>query len=152
MTTTSTRAATQSDLPRIAELFDLYRQFYEQRPDLAGAQAFIESRFNRGESLILVAENRAGEVIGFCQLYPSFCSVEAAPIYTLSDLFVLPGSRQGGAGRVLLEAARARAQADGKAKMELTTARTNSTAQSLYESLGWVRDEVFYAYSKAINT
>jgi ribosomal protein S18 acetylase RimI-like enzyme len=29
----------------------------------------------------------------------------------------------------------------------LSTARTNSAAQRLYESLGWVRDEEFYEYS-----
>ena len=32
--------------------------------------------------------------------------------------------------------------------MDLTTARNNATAQSLYESLGWVRDEVFYTYTR----
>ena len=32
--------------------------------------------------------------------------------------------------------------------MELTTARTNTTAQAAYESLGWRRDEVFLAYGK----
>lgn len=34
--------------------------------------------------------------------------------------------------------------------MDLTTARTNLAAQSLYRSFGWVRDEVFYTYSKSL--
>jgi hypothetical protein len=35
-------------------------------------------------------------------------------------------------------------------RLELTTARTNKTAQAAYESLGWQRDEVYYAYAKAV--
>ncbi|AKJ31990.1 hypothetical protein AAW51_5299 [Caldimonas brevitalea] len=34
--------------------------------------------------------------------------------------------------------------------MDVTTAKTNHTAPSVYESLGWVRDEVFFAYSKRV--
>ena len=39
---------------------------------------------------------------------------------------------------------------NGFARWDLTTAKTNHAAQALYESLGWVRDEVFYAYNKKI--
>jgi ribosomal protein S18 acetylase RimI-like enzyme len=49
-----------------------------------------------------------------------------------------------------LLAAEARAAADGKVRMDLTTARSNHAAQALYESLGWVRDEVFLAYARRI--
>jgi ribosomal protein S18 acetylase RimI-like enzyme len=34
--------------------------------------------------------------------------------------------------------------------MDLTTAKTNLQAQALYESLGWLRDEVFLTYSREI--
>lgn len=142
-----TRPAEHTDIPAIAKLFDLYRQFYEQAPDSDLALQFISDRLNRNESVILVAESPSGELVGFCQLYPSFCSVLAQPIYVLYDLFVLPSARQTGVGRALLQAAAARAKADGKARMDLTTARTNKAAQSLYESLGWVQDDVFLAYN-----
>lgn len=139
-----------ADLPALAHLFNLYRQFYEQAPDLGLAQRFIAERFARQEAVVLVAETPMHELVGFCQMYPSFCSVEAAPIYALYDLFVLPEARQLGVGRALLLAAEARAATDGKRRMDLTTARTNLKAQSLYESLGWVRDEVFFAYSRRV--
>lgn len=144
------REATTADATAVAVLFDLYRQFYEQAPDLPLAQKFIADRLGSRESVILVAESAASGLAGFCQLYPSFCSVEARPIYVLYDLFVVPGARKTGAGRLLLLAAEARAAADGKVRMDLTTARTNATAQSLYESLGWVRDDVFLAYSRRV--
>lgn len=148
--TLTTREARQRDLAAVAQLFDQYRQFYEQAPDAALALQFITERFTNKESVLLVAQDDAGALVGFCQLYPSFCSVEASPIYVLYDLFVAPSARKTGAGRSLLLAAEARARQDGKARMDLTTARTNHTAQALYASLGWVRDEVFYAYSRTI--
>lgn len=142
---------TASDIADVAQLFDLYRQFYEQTANPQLAYDFIHDRFTLGESVVLVAESAEVGMLGFCQLYPTFCSVEAAPIYSLYDLFVIPEARKSGAGRQLLLAAEARAAADGKVRMDLTTAKTNLPAQSLYESLGWVRDEVFYAYSRKID-
>ena len=148
----TTREAKPSDIAAIAELFDRYRQFYEQAPNLPLAQAFIAERLGRQDSVILVAAQDGRDLLGFCQLYPTFCSVEARPIYVLYDLFVLPLARQTGTGRLLLQAAETRAAADGKVRMDLTTAKTNQTAQSLYESLGWVRDDVFFAYSRHVQT
>lgn len=139
------------DLDQVAILFDLYRQFYKQQPNLNLARDFIQARFTHNESSILVAENTNQELVGFCQLYPSFCSVEAKPIYTLYDLFVLPAARNQGVGRLLLEAAERKAAGEGKSRMDLTTATDNKTAQSLYESLGWIRDEVFFTYNRWIS-
>jgi ribosomal protein S18 acetylase RimI-like enzyme len=141
---------TASDLVNVAQLFDLYRQFYEQPANPQRAYDFILDRFTLGESVILVAESADNGMLGFCQLYPTFCSVEAAPIYSLYDLFVLPEARKSGAGRQLLLAAEARAATDGKVRMDLTTAKTNLPAQSLYEALGWARDDIFYAYNRQI--
>jgi ribosomal protein S18 acetylase RimI-like enzyme len=144
------RVAEAADIPAVAELFDAYRQFYEQRANRSLAHAFIQQRWERQESLILVAWQAPSQVVGFCQLYPGFCSVEAQPIFTLYDLFVRPSARQQGVAGALMLAAEEQAFKAGKARMDLTTARSNSAAQSLYESLGWVRDEVFLSYSRRI--
>ena len=146
----ATRRATVQDTAAIAPLFDAYRRFYAQAPDLPLATRFIHDRLQHDESVVLVAENAGGEALGFCQLYPTFCSVAAAPICVLYDLFVQPEARRTGAGRQLMLAAQAHASAHGFARLDLTTARTNASAQSLYESLGWLRDEDFHAYSKAL--
>jgi ribosomal protein S18 acetylase RimI-like enzyme len=150
MNSIRTRIATLADLDIVAPLFDAYRQFYEQAPDAATARHFIRDRLQRDESTILLALNDAQQAIGFCQLYPIFCSIEAKPIYSLSDLFVLPEARRSGAGRALLLAAERHARNTGRAKLELTTARTNKTAQAAYESLGWQRDEVYFGYFKRV--
>lgn len=145
-----TRIATLADLEVVAPLFDAYRQFYEQAPDAAAARHFIRDRLQRDESVILLALNDAQQAVGFAQLYPIFCSIDAKPIYSLSDLFVLPEARRSGAGRALLLAAERHARNTGRVRLELTTARTNKTAQAAYESLGWQRDEVYWAYAKRV--
>jgi ribosomal protein S18 acetylase RimI-like enzyme len=145
-----TRRAEFGDLDAIAALFDAYRQFYEKPADFALARRYLGERFARQESVILVAENAAGEIVGFTQLYPAFCSVIADRTYVLYDLFVTPSARGTGAGRALMEAAEAHARATGAARLELQTARTNVIGQSLYESCGWERDELFYVYPKGL--
>lgn len=148
MNSTAIHTAIPEDAALIAPLFDAYRQFYEQPANADAALAFITARLERGESVILLARRPDGSALGFCQLYPSFCSVLAAPIYVLYDLFVVPDARRLGVGRALLLAAEAHARATGHARMDLTTARNNLRAQALYESLGWVRDEVFLTYAR----
>ncbi|MES2581965.1 MAG: GNAT family N-acetyltransferase [Pseudomonadota bacterium] len=151
--TITTRLATTApaDLSAVAKLFDAYRQFYEQPPNAALAEQFITSRLQNAESVILVAEDASRTITGFCQLYPTFCSVDATPIYSLYDLFVAPQHRKTGTGRVLLLAAEEQARLNGKSRMDLTTAKTNLPAQALYAALGWKRDAVFYAYSKTVS-
>jgi ribosomal protein S18 acetylase RimI-like enzyme len=149
MTAITTRRATIADLDAVAPLSDAYRQFYKQDPDLPRARQFMKERIERGESIVFVAVTDAKAIVGFCQLYPTFCSVRAAHTYVLYDLFVSPDARSMGAGRSLMLAAEIHAAKTGAAKMELSTARDNTVAQSLYESLDWVRDETFFVYGKS---
>lgn len=150
MATVSTRPAEARDLDAIAALFDAYRQFYKKPPDLDLARRYLAERFQRKESVLIVAENETGELIGFTQLYPAFCSVLAARTFVLYDLFVTPAARGTGAGRALMEAAEAHGRRAGAARLELGTAKTNVIGQSLYESCGWERDNVFFVYTKVL--
>lgn len=144
------RRATIEDLSQLAQLFDAYRQLYKQVADVALANTFIADRINKQESIIFVAENTEKQLIGFCQTYPSFCSVMAAKIGVLYDLFVDSAARKTGAGRALMLAAHEYAAKNGMTRLDLSTAKNNLKAQALYESLGWVRDDVFYTYNKEI--
>jgi ribosomal protein S18 acetylase RimI-like enzyme len=151
MISISTRLATLKDVAAVAKLFDAYRQFYEQPSDLQLAIGFIQERLKNDESVIIVAECK-GRMIGFCQLYPTFCSISAARIFVLYDLFVLPDARNSGVATSLMLAAEQHATLSGFVRLDLTTAKTNIPAQSLYESLGWIRDDVYFAYSKFLRS
>jgi ribosomal protein S18 acetylase RimI-like enzyme len=143
--------ATKADVAAIAHLFDAYRQFYQYPPDLALANRYIAERIEKAESVILLAQDASGEALGFCQLYPTFCSLQAKPIYALYDLYVAPAARGAGIGNLLLLAAEQSAREHGMCRLDLTTAKTNLPAQAAYEALGWVRDEVYFSYSKAVS-
>lgn len=144
------RLADMANLESVANLFDQYRQSYAQAPNIALATQFIGDRIKNQQSVILVAEIDQ-KIHGFCQLYPTFCSVEAAPIMVLYDLFVAKTARKTGLGAALMLAARAYAMEHHFVRLDLSTAKTNHAAQALYESLGWQRDEEFYHYSLTAN-
>src|SRR5215469_3197902 len=144
---THIRDASSGDLPALGRLFDEYRQFYKLPGDLERATAYITARRAAGDSVVLVAADESEQLLGFTQLYPTWCSLLAGPVYVLYDLYVPPGARRRGIGRALLEAAADRARRDGKLRMTLSTAKPNVNAQTLYESLGWERDNEFYVYN-----
>ncbi len=135
------------DADLVAPLFDAYRQFYEQPPDLALARAFVAARLEREESVVFVAE-RDGRAVGFVQLYPVFSSTAARPrrLWLLNDLYVASEARGSGVARALMERCRRLAEETDAVGLELATAHTNTVAQRLYESLGYRRDERFPRY------
>jgi ribosomal protein S18 acetylase RimI-like enzyme len=47
-------------------------------------------------------------------------------------------------------AAEAHCRTAGVARMDLSTAHSNLKAQALYESLGWVRDTVYFVYNRSL--
>jgi ribosomal protein S18 acetylase RimI-like enzyme len=141
------RESVRGDLPALGKLFDEYRQFYQLPTDVEKATAYLEARLGARESVVLIAADEAGQLLGFTQLYPTWCSLLAGPVYVLYDLYVAPPARRRGVGRALLKAAAERGQRDGKLRMTLSTAKTNADAQSVYESLGWQRDNEFYVYN-----
>ena len=143
------RRADRDDVDALAPLFDAYRRFYEQPGDVALASAYLHARLERGESVVFVAE-ADGQLLGFTQLYPTWCSVAAARIFVLYDLFVDDDARRGGVGRALMLAAQAFAREAGAVRIDLSTARTNVRAQGLYESLGWQRDDAYLVYNLAL--
>jgi len=140
------RRATLADVELIVPLFDAYRQFYEQARNLALAREFLRERLERDQSVIFVALHSDGAAVGFTQLFPSFSSASAQRIFILNDLFVDPAARRNGVGQQLLEAAAEFGRGEGAIRLTLSTAHSNTSAQSLYEAQGWRRDEVFRNY------
>jgi ribosomal protein S18 acetylase RimI-like enzyme len=134
------------DVDEIAPLFDAYRSFYGQPPDLPRARAFLAERLAAGDSALFVARD-GDRAIGFVQLYPLHSSLHTARSFVLNDLFVLPSERGRGAATRLMDRAAAHAIAEGAVGIELETATDNAAARAVYERLGWRRDEAFVRYA-----
>jgi hypothetical protein len=136
--------ASAEDVELLAPLFDAYRQFYRQPPDLDGCRRFLLERLERGESVVYLAR-QGGRAVGFVQLYPTFSSMSVRRLWVLNDLYVLPEVRRLGVGARLLERSKQLARDSGAAGVTLETAVDNP-AQKLYEARGWKLDREFLHY------
>ncbi|MBL4631869.1 MAG: GNAT family N-acetyltransferase [Paraglaciecola sp.] len=131
------RQATLKDMTQLSALFDQYRVFYQQQSDLKLAQEFLTTRIEKAESIIFVAETQQQILLGFSQLYPSFSSVSAKRTWQLNDLYVQAEYQNLGIGTQLLNQVKAYAKHTGAKGVFLQTAKTNTGAQKLYQSLGY---------------
>jgi GNAT superfamily N-acetyltransferase len=143
------RRATLDDAAALAVLFDAYRQFYEQETDHLRAEQFLSDRILNDESVIFVAEDRGGELLGFTQLYPLFSSVGMSRLWLLNDLFVAESARCLGVAAALLNRAQDFGRQDAASGLLLETHATNSAARALYEKQGWTLNEttVYYTFA-----
>lgn len=124
----------------IENLFDQYRIFYQQASNMELARQFLYQRLLNNESIIFAAidhENGQPIATGFTQLYPLYSSVRATKNWILNDLFVDKNYRKQGVGRKLIEVAIRFAKDQGATFIQLETTPENSTAQRLYEAMGF---------------
>ena len=138
--------ATIENLESLAKLFDKYRQFYKQPSNLEQSKSFIRKRIENQDSVIFLALDHGGNVFGFTQLYPLFSSIFVKPKWVLNDLYVDEILRSQGVARRLLNKAQELAIETKADSIFLETQVTNSSAQALYESLGYVRETDHFSY------
>lgn len=141
----------------VIDLFDKYRVFYKQPSDVARARKFLSERLVNNESVIIAAveENINGTLIskGFTQLYPKYSSARTVKNWILNDLYVDVPYRKQGIGKLLIDYATDFARNNGSEFVQLETAFDNYTAQSLYESIGFIKQapsEDFLLYKIAL--
>ena len=143
------KEATVEDSKKVGETFDLYRQFYKKDPDKIASIEYIKQRLTNKESIIFFVEED-NVCIGIVQLYVTFDSLELGKKVVLYDLFVRSERRKKGIGAMLMNASKDFAENNDITGIELSTAISNETAQSVYESLGYERDNEFYSYYLSI--
>jgi ribosomal protein S18 acetylase RimI-like enzyme len=142
------------ELLKVTNLFNEYRIFYKQIPDIESCKKFLSVRTDRKESMMFEArtgdsDNENITRVGFAQLYPSFSSVSMQKIYILNDLFVSEEFRGLGIGAELITHAEKELAKLGIKKISLKTACDNP-AKALYEKLGYKIDNQFIHFNKAI--
>ena len=138
--------AEKKHIKKVGELFDLYRQFYKYESNLIQSTNYIKERIGNKESKIFIAINNKEEPVGFVQLYETFGSLDLGKIIILYDLYVEKGYRKNKVGRQLMIRSHEYAKKIKAKRVQLSTATDNFIGQSLYESLGYVKDIDFYTY------
>tara|TARA_B110000438_G_scaffold253022_1_gene258418 strand:+ start:129 stop:581 length:453 start_codon:yes stop_codon:yes gene_type:complete len=138
--------AEEKHIEKIGILFNLYRQFYKYESNLIKSTNYIKDRINNNESIIFIAINDVNEAIGFVQLYETFGSLDLGKIIILYDLYVKEDHRKNNIGRKLMIKSHEYAKKINAKRIQLSTATDNYIGQSLYESLGYVKDDNFYTY------
>ena len=138
--------AKKENYKEVGFLFNLYRQFYKYKSEIKKSNKYIKERISKKESTIFLCYFDK-EPAGFVQLYETFGSLHLGKIIILYDLYVTKEYRKQGIGESLMKKSREFAKTVGAKSIELSTAKNNFTAQSLYEKIGYVKDNEFYFYS-----
>ena len=127
-------------LPLIAD----YQRFYGvDAPDDERNRAFFSRFLAPSEAGCILGARRGTVLVGYACLYYALSSVEAEDIVILNDLFVVPGARGTGVGRLLIEATLELSRARPVGRVRWSTALDNRRAQRLYEQMGAVRSTWF---------
>ncbi|MEX0273196.1 MAG: N-acetyltransferase family protein [Flavobacteriaceae bacterium] len=128
----------------LAPLFDAYRVFYGQKPNIKAAVDFLIERFKNKDNVVFIAYHK-GKAVGFTQLYTTYSSVSMQAFYILNDLYVDMEYRNKGIGEALLGRAQEQCTRMDYKGLALETAVDNP-AQKLYERLGWKKDSHCFHY------
>ena len=130
------------ELEQVSRLFDDYRVFYDQEPDIDGANRFISERLTKNESVIFLAVDENNEGIGFIQLYPSFTSIGMKRIWILNDLYVDILHRKNKVAEQLIDKCKELVNETDAAGLVLETQNENYPAKRLYFKTGFIKDDM----------
>ncbi|MFN3580221.1 MAG: GNAT family N-acetyltransferase [Pseudomonas sp.] len=140
--------ADTSRLDEVTPLFIKYREFYGQLPKPEASRRFLEDRLKNEQAIILLAEDEnSGKVLGFCQFIPSFSALTLAPSWVLKGIYVIEEARRQLVADKLINQAKIMAKAQGIQRMTVMTGENNTTAHSLYRSLGFSDDAEFHYFA-----
>ncbi len=141
--------ADASHLDALVPLVDAYRKFYRQESDIEATRSFMHERLENknNDAFVFLAVNEQDQYVGFAQLFSCYSTVSLGKIFILNDLFVDPNSRKQGVGEALLKRSIDFGNEHSCKKLMLRTEVTNVTAQSVYERVGWIKDEKFFTYN-----
>ena len=142
------RNARESDLARVGQLAgQLVRMHHAwdplrwMMPDgvEAGYARFFASQLDHPDTIILVAEDALGEVVGYAYaaLEPRSWADLREACGKLHDVFVADHARRRGVGSALAREAMARLRALGAPRVVLTSAWQNREAHALFRALGF---------------
>lgn len=130
------RPLTRTDEPHWRRLWAAYLRFYEtELPEEIYATTFARQLSADDPQWALIAE-REGRPVGLVHYLFHRHNWRIEEVCYLQDLYVDPEARGLGAGRALIEAVYAAADAAGAPSVYWTTQHFNATARALYDKIG----------------
>ncbi|HET7444450.1 MAG TPA: GNAT family N-acetyltransferase [Solirubrobacterales bacterium] len=133
------RRAGVADAADIARLLhDFNTEYDEPTPSVERLTETIAKLLGGSEITVLLA-GAGPDGLALLRFRPALWA-EGMEAY-LQELYVVPGLRGRGIGRVLLEAAMDLARETGAAGIDLNTGETDTAARALYESAGFTNRE-----------
>jgi ribosomal protein S18 acetylase RimI-like enzyme len=141
-----------TDIGELVALFDAYRVFYGADSAPLKAEAFVHGLITQRKTHFFLAREAEGlPALGFVHLMPSISTVAMRPIWLLEDLFVAPAGRRKGVATALMAYAESFARQTGAERLTLATAHDNHSAQSLYKSMDYAKEEHFWYYHRMLD-
>lgn len=125
-------------------LTPLFIRFRESKgedtlPD--SSRKFLETRLKRNESIIYLAlAAEEDQLLGFCQLYPSYSSLSLKRVWLINDLYVAEQARRQLVADHLLQTVKQMAIDSHSVRLRAMCPQGNNSARALYESVGFKDD------------
>jgi len=138
------------ELDDLVMLFDQYMVFYKQPSAPSKYREYLNERLIANEASVFIAYSTDGDPVGFVLNYHSFSSVSLGRVVVLNDLFIVPKYRNLGVAGGLIDSSISLAKNTSAIRVELATAIDNSSAQSLYEKVGFIKDTDYFSYSLSV--
>jgi len=131
------RAARPADVPRIWEMLRGLAAYERLEHEVSGSPERLAEHLFGPRPMVecLVAESGRA-LVGYALFYPTYSSFRSAPTLWLEDLFVGPGERGKGAGRLLLAAVARLALARGCVGLGWIVLDWNRPSIAFYERAG----------------
>jgi GNAT superfamily N-acetyltransferase len=138
---------TEAHLDQLVDVFEEYRQFcgFERSQNMT--KAFLKKLICNEESTMFIAiDSEKDSVMGFVNLYPCYSSLALQRLWILNDLGVSSSYRGKGVSKALIQKVQEFAKETNAIRIELKTKLKNTTARSLYKSMGFTvdSDNVYY--------
>lgn len=131
--------ASLNNLNEFAELFNDYRVFYQQEPNLERGKGFLKARISNNETVTFLIKND-NKFVGFAQLYPLYHYKTLKRQWLLSDLFVKPEHRGQGLSIALIDRCKQYCSETDACGLLLETQKTNKIGNTLYPKCGFELD------------
>ncbi|MFI6639608.1 GNAT family N-acetyltransferase [Streptomyces sp. NPDC050504] len=142
------RTATPADVPvildMIRELADYEKALHEVRATDEQLRAALFGE--RPAAYAHVAENGAGEVVGFALWFLNFSTWRGTHGIYMEDLYVRPGNRGGGYGKALMAELARICVERGYERLEWSVLNWNAPTIDFYKALGAVAQDEWSVY------